>query len=132
MTDRQIIDSMKCSIDRWIKAQSGERIQYNGKSYDPRYTFKSDTIIERLSISENEMKFLGFRELIPKDWKRAKDRERKRLERASLSPPPSSIRDKSGAISEREGKPWETLGISRRTYYYQKKAGKLSKVGDNE
>jgi len=44
-------------------------------------------------------------------------------ERSSIPP---ILTDKDGAISERQAKPWEKLGISKRTYYYHKKAGKLS------
>ena len=115
--------SYQASLSRLERANRGERILWNGIEVDPRYKFKKETLAELLQITDQEMKSLNLRTIVSKEREKELDRNRKRKEKKSLLPIQT---EKSGAISEREAKPWDSLGISRRTYYYQKKAGRFS------
>jgi hypothetical protein len=74
---------MAAILSRAKRAARGETVEWNGKSYSPLYRFKTETIIEWLDITEDEMRRGGFRYLVTDAIKREQDRERKRAERGS-------------------------------------------------
>ncbi len=70
-------------LGRAMMRSRGETVEWNGQQIDPRYRFKSTTIVERLEITETEMRELGFKHLVTSDLKRGfkRERRRERLER---------------------------------------------------
>lgn len=103
---------LKTLADKAAAYGRGETVTYAGAEYPPLYTPRNETLIRIFGISEDEQRQL--RTLINKTVaaERHRDRERQR-------------RRKSGAVDratyERESaecrKPWEKLGISRRSWY---------------
>lgn len=49
---------VKTAIARAIDAQNGKRVEYRGRLLDPRYTFRNDTLIETLKITDDEQQQL--------------------------------------------------------------------------
>lgn len=66
-------------LKRARQAASGETVSYKGKQVDPRYRYRSRTMIELLGVSDDEQEAAGLRLLISGDRKRAiaADRVRK-------------------------------------------------------
>jgi len=91
---------------------AGETVLLNGQEYSTLYTPRNDTLIELFEISPEEQRKL--RTIISKD--ESKERHRQREE---------NRRREAGAITRKEyetnslsqKKPWEKLGMSRRTWY---------------
>jgi hypothetical protein len=65
-------------FSRTHAAARGETVEWKNKKVDARYRFRDETIIEWLDITEEEMKFLGFRHLATKDMKRERNTKKKR------------------------------------------------------
>jgi hypothetical protein len=93
------------------KAQSyekGEKIDFDGRQYSPLYTPRNDTLINIFGISPDEEKNMVT--IISHE-----EKYRRRVEK----------RRQNGLIPRQEYennslsrlKPWDTMGISRRTYY---------------
>jgi hypothetical protein len=55
------------------EASDGKKVEHNGKQVTPVYTYRAETIIERLEITGDEMRQMS--RLIDKDEKRRRDRE---------------------------------------------------------
>ncbi|MFL5289845.1 MAG: hypothetical protein ACJ8AW_55025 [Rhodopila sp.] len=55
------------------RAARGEKVAFGGKAYAPVYTYRKDTLIDRLGITSDEMRHLT--RLIDADEKRRRDRE---------------------------------------------------------
>ena len=66
---------------RAYMAARGETVEWDGMRVDPRYRFYDDTIVERLEISEAEMRLLGFKHLVTPEIAREQEAARKRAER---------------------------------------------------
>mgnify|MGYP004714247295 CR=1 FL=1 len=83
------------------------------------YKYKSQTIIDKLQITSDEMAQLCC--LIDRDEKRKRDKMAWRKSHTGQSREEYNANRLEG--SEKLLKPWEALGISRRTYYYRKNSG---------
>lgn len=59
----------------------GEKVIWNEKEIDPRYRFKTDTIIDLLEISEEEMRILNLRHLKNDNVRKEHDKARKMKKR---------------------------------------------------
>nr|WP_279185329.1 hypothetical protein [Acetobacter syzygii] len=84
------------------------------------YKYRSQTIIDRLKITSDEMSQMSC--LIDRSEKRKRDRESTMLARRESGVVP---RAKYEANSIENLKPWETYGVCRRTYFNWKKSGKV-------
>jgi hypothetical protein len=100
-------------LSRAKAAARGERIEYLGGHRDPRYRYKDSTLVEMLSVNEDEMRTLSLRHLVTDDIKRERDRERKidKLRAAGVVRRATYL---SNSLSQT--KPWVQDGISRRTW----------------
>lgn len=96
--------------------ERGEKIELNGKKYAPLYTPKNDTLITLFQISDDEQRQL--RTIITPSISRERDAKRKRDARRAAG---AIDRQTYEANSLSRTKPWEALGMSRRTWY---RAGK--------
>jgi hypothetical protein len=96
------------------RAQRGEKIQYRGRFIDPRYRFRTATIVELLGITEVEMRACGFRHLVSPEFRRERHRLDEETRRRALGAMPRPAYE-ANALSR--AKPWEAQGISRRTWY---------------
>jgi len=70
--------------DRYKRALKGEKIEYRGKLYDPRYTPTNNRLIDDLCIAPDEEK--QMKTIISKNEKRRRDRERKHEKRHTENP----------------------------------------------
>lgn len=102
-------------FDRAHRAAAGEVVEWQGQRVDPRYRFRSQTIVEWLAIEPHEMREAGLRDLITPDVRRERERERRKRRDDSTDREGYRQAVRSGSLEER--RPWEQLGMSRRTWY---------------
>lgn len=95
--------------------ESGNSVEFNGQKYPALYTPRNSTLIDQFEISDDEQKQLQT--IISRDIARERDAERKRKQRQAEG---AVSRQQYIAQSVEANKPWETLGISRRTWYRRK------------
>ena len=88
--------------------------EYRGRLVDPRYRFRTATIIEVLGITETEMRACNLRHLVSPELRREMDRQRWHQRRAAAG---SVSRAEYLEHSLTRQQPWEAEGISRRTWY---------------
>ena len=112
--ERETLSRMSAVIARAEQAARGEKVEYRGRLVDPRYRFRTSTIVEALDITESEMRACGLRHLVSSDIRREHDRVGKvqrRRESGVLA------REEYEAKSTSRLKPWEEEGISRASWY---------------
>lgn len=80
-SDRESEQRFQAIFKRSMDAAKGKVVDWDGKKIDPRYRFKSDTIVDWLSITSTEMQDCGLRVLIDDDRRRDLATERKTAER---------------------------------------------------
>ena len=68
--ERETVSRMSAVIARAEQAARGEKIEYRGRLVDPRYRFRTATIVEALDITEAEMRACGFRHLVSPEIRR--------------------------------------------------------------
>ncbi len=100
--DREVHSRVSAVLKRLEKARRGETVRWQGKDVDPRYHLKTSTIIEWLSITNDEQRRLTT--LIGPEEKQRRRYQSTRT--AYLS-----------QHQQERSKPWEQLGMSRRTWY---------------
>ena len=96
--------------------EKGEKISFAGREFAPLYTPKNDTLINLFQITDDEQAQL--RTIISKDMAKGRDRARKEAARRAAG---AVDRETYESQSLSRQKPWEALGMSRRTWY---RAGK--------
>jgi DNA-binding CsgD family transcriptional regulator len=85
---------MQAVFKRAHMARRGQRLEFGGVEIDPRYRFRSQTIIELLEItSEEERQMIT---LISEDERRRRDRERKEQERRR-----AGVQDRAAVAAQR-------------------------------
>lgn len=85
------------------------------------YKYRTQTIIDRLGITSDDMQNLNLSVLIDKDEKRRRDRVNTMQQRRQ-----AGAMERVEWLQEHNQearKPWETMGISRATYFNRKKKG---------
>jgi hypothetical protein len=68
--ERETISRMSAVIARAERAARGEKVEYRGRLVDPRYRFRTLTIVVALDITESEMRACGFRQLVSPEIRR--------------------------------------------------------------
>ena len=68
--ERETILRMSAVSARAEQAARGEKVEYRGRLVDPRYRFRTSTIVEALDITESEMRACGFRHLVSPEMRR--------------------------------------------------------------
>ena len=121
------VDSrMGVVIDRALRAAAGEKIEWQGKDVDPRYRYQSSVIIERLEITDDEMRRLDLRDLASADIKRERklmrDRERYREQkdantRKREADRATILKLHEDGLSAREIADHSDVGVGRRRVY---------------
>jgi len=96
--------------------EAGERITFNGLEYAPLYTPKNDTLISAFRITDDEQRKL--RTIISTDAARERHRERDTVRRRAAG---AVAREAYQGASLSASKPWESIGMSRASWY---RAGK--------
>src|SRR4051812_18875549 len=74
--DREAASRMGAVITRAERAARGEMVEYGGRLVDPRYRFRTASIVELLEITEAEMRACGFRHLVSPEIRRELGRGR--------------------------------------------------------
>ncbi len=130
--DRNTQYAAQAARHRAQLAAQGKRIEYDGKWWDPRYHYNTASIVELLEITEREMRDFGLRSLVSSDVRREIETNDRREKRRAYDPRrgrgavPREIYESQSASRLR---PWEDLGISRRTYYRRRASGSLPACG---
>jgi hypothetical protein len=75
--------AISCVLNRAEAAMNGQRIEFAGKLVDPRYRMKAETVIEWLSISEDEMRDADLRLAVSDDLKKERRRKAAEIKRRS-------------------------------------------------
>lgn len=112
--DREVLARTGAVVRRAGQAARGERVGHEGRLVDPRYHFRTATVVDLLGISEGEMRACGFRHLVTPEIRREHHRlgeERRR--RAGGAQPRGSYEARSLARL----RPWEAEGVSRATWH---------------
>jgi hypothetical protein len=112
--ERETLARMGAVIARAERAARGEKVEHRGRLVDPRYRFRTDTVVELLGVTEAEMRACGFRHLVSPEIRRERYRLDKARRRRELGMVPRQEYE-AGSISRLE--PWEAEGVSRRTWY---------------
>jgi hypothetical protein len=111
--EQETVSRIGAVISRAEAAARGDRVIYRGKEVDPRYRFRTDTIVELLGITEVEMRACNFRHLVSADLRREQHRRNEEKRRRLGG---SITRQDYEASSLSRLKPWEADGISRRSW----------------
>ena len=113
---------LKQPLLRAQRAAAGERVEWHGQERDPRYWYRRSTLLEHMApIIRPDM---GLRAIITDD-ERAQHRREIEQARSPRDRVAEGRYATKKADSTERAKPWEALGISRRTYYNRKAAGTL-------
>jgi len=96
--------------------EAGEKITFAGRDYAPLYTPKNDSLISLFQITDDEQRKL--RTIISTDAARERDKDRKQASRRAAG---AVAREAYQGASLSASKPWESIGMSRASWY---RAGK--------
>lgn len=96
--------------------EAGEKVEFGGKQFAPLYTPKNDTLISLFRITDDEQREL--RTIVSRDIAAERHSEREKARRRAAG---AVDRATYEANSLSRKKPWEALGMSRRSWY---RAGK--------
>ncbi len=99
-------------------AARGEKGTYRGRQVTPVYTYRKETIIERLAITGQEMAHMT--RLIDDGEKRRRDREAWQASHTGLTR--EEWRAETKANSQESARPWKAEGISRMTWFRRRTA----------
>ena len=94
------------------ETRHGQQVEYQGRMYPPLYTPKNQTLIDLFQITPEEEQ--GLRTIISQREKYRRNNERRAAERREGG---AKTRPQYEGESISRAKPWEALGISRRTWY---------------
>ena len=96
-TEAELRSCVSSVIARAKAAHAGEKVEFNGRELDPRYRWRNDTLVDRLSITGEEASQL--KTILPKDEARRRDAERQRARRRARGSQPRE--DHLQAVAER-------------------------------
>jgi hypothetical protein len=121
LTIAEVRSAIKSPLERAALAAEGKLFEWQGEPCDPRYKFRRETLLEWMQPIIPPALAPQLRAIISddirKEHRREIDAKRDRV---------ADGRHKSNHENSVEQlKPWDALGISRRTYYNRKKAGTL-------
>jgi hypothetical protein len=122
--------------DQWAQwMDEDELMKLKDRVFDKPRRFKPDTLARRFGVTIALRDQLRLTTIGAIDCNRTQRLERRKVKRAKNS---TARRRKAGAISREEyelgsaasTKPWEALGICKRTYYYWLKLGKIARPSE--
>lgn len=79
--DNETRQRMASIFNRAEAAARGEKVEWNGYHVDPRYRFRTQTLIDWLEISDQEIREAGLSTIIPEHMRRERHREQERERR---------------------------------------------------
>jgi hypothetical protein len=134
LSHSEVSAMIRSAVERSEKAAAGQKVMFDGKERDPRYWFKRETLYGLLQPIIPEELAPKLRAIVSDEVRAEHKRETDRKHEATRAP-----RDrvdegrhqshergpKVDPASAAQQKPWEALGISRRTYYRRKENGSL-------
>jgi hypothetical protein len=82
--EREVDSRMGAVFRRATAAAAGQTVEWDGKTFSPRYRFRAGTIIEWLQITPTEMRDAGLRVLIDQDVAREREAERQQAHRRRI------------------------------------------------
>lgn len=111
-SEHQADTALGTVFDKTEAAYRGEKVEYEGRQVDPRYTFRAEDIIEDLCITPREQK--NMRVLISQDERRRRRREKERARQREAGR--ISREDYEGRAAQRrsEARRLSSEGYSRR------------------
>lgn len=112
LTDKEVEDAISSAIDRLEKFEKGEKVMYKGREVDPRYHYKRATIYALLKDIIQPHIANELRAIISSE-----QRTQRRAEREKKRDRVAEGRHKTKHTGIGKAKPWESLGISRATWY---------------
>lgn len=104
--------------------EAGERVEFNGRTYPALYTPKNAHLIDLFQITDAEQRQLQT--IITPELAKERDAARKKARRAAAG---AVDRATYEANSASRLKPWEQLGMSRRTWYRKGQPQPVNNVG---
>lgn len=113
--EREAAARLQAVVKRARMAAQGQTIEWQGRPVDPRYAFRTQTILEWLEITPDEQR--EMRTLIGGEEKRHRHRIAERQRKHVMG---QVQQDRSSYLAthrDNAERPWEALGISRRTWY---------------
>jgi hypothetical protein len=118
-TDSDIKSTFAQSIERLNKSKNGESIVWQGTKKDPRYFYKTETIVKLLDVSIQEAINLNLRSIVPERLRKEREAYRARENRVKNGTKVQLYRGVYTPIDEsiESLKPWIEEGISRRTWF---------------
>ncbi len=127
----EVKDALSSTLKRAAEAADGKKVIWAGQERDPRYWYKRETLHELLEPLIDPELAPTLRAIVSDDIRREHKRETNAKHEATRDRVMEGRHDshqvgrKVDAASDAQQKPWEALGISRRTWYRRKEAGTL-------
>ena len=112
LTEREIDDAIASAINRLEKFEKGEKVMYKGREVDPRYHYRRATIYALLKDIIQPNVANELRAIISSEQRTQRRAEREQQRDRYKTKHKDSIAQQ---------KPWESEGISRRTWYRRNK-----------
>jgi hypothetical protein len=110
----EVRSAIKGPVERAEAAAAGKRYEWEGEQLDPRFRFRRETLWDWMRDAIPAELVPELRAIVPDDVRAEHKRETDAKRWATHH-----------ADSAAQKKPWEALGISRRTYYNRKARGTL-------
>ena len=110
-------DALSTLYSKAKQYESGKTVEFNGRELPALYTPKNDTLIQLFGITDAEQ--AGLRTIISEGVAKARHAARDTVKRRAAGAVPRAEYEANALSNTR---PWEALGISRATWYRQKKA----------
>lgn len=119
--------AIKTPIERAKQAAAGVLFKWDGEDCDPRYRFRRETLYEKLKPIIKPDLACELRAIVSDETKAKHEQEREKARDRVAEGRRASheVGRKVDESSDAQKKPWDALGISRATYYRQKKKGEL-------
>ncbi len=121
LSDEAVRAALKAPLDRAVQARALKEREELTWDSDPRYKYKRETLWRMMEPIVPSALARELRAIIPDDVKADHKRESEARRDRVAEGRHKTRRSESAAAT----KPWEAMGISRRTYYNRKAAGRL-------
>ncbi len=121
LSDADVKAAIQAPLARAAAAAKGVTYEWHGEAVDPRYRFKRSTLWEMMAPIVPADLASQLRAIVPDEIKAEHERAREATRDRVAEGKYTTRRAESAAAT----RPWDAMGISRRTYYNRKAAGLL-------
>lgn len=125
LTSQEVRAAIQSPLERAGLAAEGKMLEWQGSEVDPRYRFRRETLWQRMRDIIPVELAPQLRAIVSAEVKAEHEKFRE-AKRDRVAEGRHKARKAGRPVDERSAaqvRPWEELGISRATYYRQKKAG---------